>query len=202
MHPRQVAREGRVEAFGIESVDFVQLIGPGHAIARHFPDPATEPGEILRVTELALTQPQRFLRGVGLRHVPGHLGEAREGAVGSVQRRDHDVRTEQVAVLPDAPPLIPDAPFRGGLAQQALRLAGRPVLFREEPGERLPQNLFRGVSFDPLRPRVPGNDPARLVEREDGVIADALDQQLEQSGVTRGRFRPRYGHRLYGSGLS
>jgi hypothetical protein len=42
-----------------------------------------------------------------------------------------------------------------------------------------PQYFIRGIAFDALRPGVPAGDDPVGIEKEDRVIDDRLNQQLE-----------------------
>ncbi|HEU4579628.1 MAG TPA: hypothetical protein VFS67_15325 [Polyangiaceae bacterium] len=111
-----------------------------------------------------------------LGQVARHLREADQRTFGMTERRDHDVRPEPRAILPDAPALALEASLALGHLQ--LRVADRfPVdLRRIEHREVLADDLLREIPLDALGPRVPGGDAAVEVEDEDRVVPDALDE--------------------------
>ena len=112
-------------------------------------------------------------------HVARHLGEAAQPAVRVAQRRDRHVGPEAAAVLAHAPAFGPEAAFALRAAQALLRLAGVTVLWRIEQRDRPADDLARAVALDALRAVVPADDAPAAVEKEDGVVGDALHQQPE-----------------------
>ena len=67
--------------------------------------------------------------------------------------------------------------FAGGDRKDFFRQAGRTIFRRVEAREMLADNFFRSVALQALGTGVPGGDESPRIEREDGVIGDAFDQQ-------------------------
>jgi hypothetical protein len=108
------------------------------------------------------------------------LGEADQLPLRVAERGDHDVRPEERAILAHAPSFLLEVPFAGGRLELVFRMAARDHLLRVEDGEVLPDRFVRGVALELLRACIPAEDVAVRIQREDRVVADALDQQSVQ----------------------
>ncbi len=91
--------------------------------------------------------------------------------------RDASISEEPRAVLPAEPPFV-----AGGFAFQGPpKLHGwcahDAVFGREENIERLPDDLFGPIAEHLAGAGIPGLDPARRVQRDDGVILDAVEEE-------------------------
>src|SRR5205085_2908875 len=64
---------------------------------------------------------------------------------------------------------------------------GNLVVFGIEDREMLPDDLRGGIALEPFGALVPGRDVPRRVEREDGVVGDAFDQELIKIGIAAPR---------------
>ncbi len=111
--------------------------------------------------------------------VPGDLGETLQPAFGIPESGEDAVGHEAGAVLADPPALVLAAPFQGDLAQDFGRAADGQLLLREKAGEMPSQGFALGVAREPLRPGVPGGEPALGIHHEDRVIPDAGHQGAE-----------------------
>jgi hypothetical protein len=120
-----------------------------------------------------------------LAEVASDLGEADEFPLRVAKRRDDDVGPELRSVLPNAPALILHRALSLGNLQLALRLPALLILRRIEDREVLADDLLRRITLEPLGARVPRDDVAGGIEREDGVIVDRLDQQPIEVGPER-----------------
>ena len=129
---------------------------------------------------------QRQLRATALGYITRHLGEPDHRAVRVAQRRDDHVGPEAGAVLAHPPTLVFHAALAGGKREQTRRLARLHGVRRIETGEVLPDDLFRAVSLETLRARIPRKHPPRAIEHENGVVTHTLDQETETVRGLRG----------------
>jgi len=99
---------------------------------------------------------------------------------------DDDASPETASVLSDAPSLVLEpAVLRRG-HELHLRLPGRDVRRGIEGREVATDDLVRLVALELPRADVPGQDLAVRVEGEDGIVADARDEQsIELGGFVR-----------------
>jgi hypothetical protein len=102
------------------------------------------------------------------------------------QRRDDHVRPEARAVLSDAPSLVLEPAMVSRGHELHLRLPRRDVRRGIEGREVATDDLVRLVALELPRADVPGQDLAVRVEGEDGIVADARDEQpIELGGFVR-----------------
>ncbi len=92
---------------------------------------------------------------------------------------DRDIGPKRRAVLAHAPSGIDKAALFRGYLQLVLRPAALFRFGRIKDRKVLPDDLARRVALDPLSPAVPGGHPAIGIEHEDGVFADAFDQEAK-----------------------
>src|SRR6185437_2380406 len=123
---------------------------------------------------------ESLLRDAALAQVAGHLGEAAQHTGFVAYRRDHHVRPEPAAVLPDAPALVLEPALCFRHFQFVIRPAGVLGRLWIERGEMLTDNLRTAVPFHTPRPLVPTGYMPRGVEQEDGIVLDALHQEAEK----------------------
>ena len=64
----------------------------------------------------------------------------------------------------------------GGDGEHLLRAAALDVFRGKETGKVAPDNLFRTVALDALRPGIPAHNPALRVQHKDGVVLDSVEQ--------------------------
>src|SRR5262249_34328957 len=129
--------------------------------------------------QLLLAAAQRLFLLAPLGQVAGDLGVALQLAVRIAQRGDHHAGPEARAVLADAPAFVLDAALLAGAAQLFARPAGGDLVGWVEALERLADDLRCRVALDALRAGIPARHAAVGVEQEDGVVADAVDEQAE-----------------------
>src|SRR5204863_10008790 len=96
--------------------------------------------------------------------------------------RQRDVGPKARAVSPHAPGFTAPRAITQGGVECLLRLAGRCVIRREEDREVTAENLLRRVSFDALRAGIPAGYVSLRIQQEDGVVADAVNEQPEPLG--------------------
>src|SRR5215468_7175409 len=102
---------------------------------------------------------------------------------GVITKRGYDyLRFERRSVLADAQTLITNVSAARGFAEVALRFSGGNVIRRIEGGEVFADDLLSRVTFDFLRTGVPGDDIAVGVQQVDGVLFDAIYQDMELLG--------------------
>src|SRR6185312_3937398 len=82
-------------------------------------------------------------------------------------------------VLADSPALVFEASFARGDVELVTGKSRRDRLLRIEHLERSSDDLVARVTFDPLGAGVPADDSAGRIERDEGVVLDALYQQPE-----------------------
>src|SRR5690606_26811253 len=114
-----------------------------------------------------------------LGQVARDLAKADQPAVRRAQRGDDDVGPEPGAVLADAPAVVLEPAVLAGQSQFGAGPVALVGLVGIEDGEMFAQDLIGGVAVDRLPAAGPGDDVAAGVEHEDGVVADALDEEPE-----------------------
>src|SRR6185312_8285230 len=186
---RQIRRDrfGRVEPSERPPDDLGRL-EPANALGAGIPrcDPPLRvehvngviPNTFDEQAEILFANANRFFGLAPLGQIPRDLGESDELATVVTQRGDDDVGPEARAVLPKAPAFILEA---AGVRRRAQLELWKPLgdqLGRVEDGEMLTDGLLGRVALQPLGAGVPTPDIAPGIEREDGVVGYALDQQL------------------------
>ena len=63
-----------------------------------------------------------------------------------------------------------------GDGEHLLRAAALDVFRGKETGKVAPDNLFRAVALDALRPGIPAHNLALRVQHENGVVLDSVEQ--------------------------
>src|SRR5581483_4865197 len=127
--------------------------------------------------ERLLAPRKRIAAGLLLAAVAGGL-HVRRDRVGSVAHGGHlAARPEAAPVLPHPPPLERLA-REAGPAEELLGDPGLRVCPLEERGIRLPRDLPGGESEDLGRPGAPGLDLPLGADREDGLPAQAVQQEF------------------------
>src|SRR6185503_13340769 len=87
-------------------------------------------------------------------------------------------------VLPDAPALFLIGAGAGCDLELAARLFAGEVFRDVELREVLPDDLVGAVAFDALGTGIPGENVAVRIESEDGVVANAFDEEpIESVGL-------------------
>ena len=127
--------------------------------------------------ELFLACPQRVFGRLALGQVARDLGEADKLARRQIHRIDDHGGPEPRAVLAHAPAFSLELAGPQRLFQRAPRKVGRPVFFRVEPREMLPDDFMGRIALEALGARIPARHHAGGIEHVDGVIVDRLDQQ-------------------------
>ena len=112
--------------------------------------------------------------------VPGDLGEALQPALG-IPEGGEDAVGHGSGCRPCGPasPRPRMRPFKATSRRIFGRAADGQLLLREEAGEVPSQGFALGVAREPLRPGVPGGEPALGIHHEDRVIPDAGHQGAE-----------------------
>ena len=123
-----------------------------------------------------------LLGSAPLGQIARDLGETNDLAARVAQRRDDHVRPEASAVLAKAPSFV----FEPAIARRMHQLVGGLSRFDVsrwiEDREVASDDLVRLVALELVRTDVPGQDVAVSVESEDGIVADAGDEQSIQLG--------------------
>jgi hypothetical protein len=136
-------------------------------------------GRVRRLGAL-LRRDQRLLRPLPRGEVARDLGEADQVPVVLVaERREHQLRVEEGAVLPLPPRLAHPAPVRLGVAQVLLGLAAVPRVGRVEGAEVLADDLVGPPPLHPLGADVPRRDAAARIQGEDRVVLHLVDEEPE-----------------------
>ena len=178
MTPDDLSRAVALEPFGarVPGRDVaVQVEHEDGVVADAFDD---EPESLLALA-------QRLFGLASLGEISGHLGEPGQLASFVAERRDHHVRPESRSVLPNPPAFVLETPRIRGGAQLELGEPPGDQLARVEDREVLPDDLGGGIALDALGAGVPAQDVPVGVQREDGVVPDALDQQAIQVALVR-----------------
>src|SRR4029077_5260830 len=144
------------------------------------------PDALNEESEALLTLSERLFGEAALGQVAGDFGEPNEMPGMVSQRGDDHVCPEATAILADAPTLVlePSNPRR--FLELELGKTLFDFLARVKDREMFSDHFVRGVALEALRAGVPAQDVAVRVERENGVVADALDEQaMELAGLVR-----------------
>jgi hypothetical protein len=134
---------------------------------------------LLGLEQGGLSLRQGLLRFPPLGDVAGDLRKTDQIAALIVDRVHDHARPEAGPVLAQAPALVLEPALAGRSLERPGGKAGRPILFRVELREMMPDDLVLEVSLDPLRPGIPVGDMPLRVEHVDGVIGHALHEQPE-----------------------
>src|SRR6478735_10573836 len=151
----------RYDAARVEQVDRIV----GHALNQH--------------AKSTLAFGQGALCGVPLGEVPRDLGKADKCAGLVMDGIEYRGDPESGAVLADPPAFGLEAADLPRLRERFLRQAGVPVLPGEELREVPADDFVRCVAFHPFGAGIPACDDALGREHVQGVIGNALDQELE-----------------------
>ena len=128
-----------------------------------------------------LTLPQGLLGSLAISDVAGDLCEADQVAGVVPDGVDDDARPEATAVLAHPPAFGFEHSLGQGDGEGLLGRSGLLILWAVEAGEVLADDLASRIALEALRARVPtAHNPLRI-KHEDGVIADAINEQLEAS---------------------
>ncbi len=150
---------GRDHSLGIEHEDGVVLHG------------------LNELTKAFLACAERLLCRAAIGEITRDLREPDVRTTVVEERRDDDVRPDERAVLPEPPTLVLESPIANGGRELHWRLAARDVRGRVEDREVAPDDLRGRVSLHSPRPLVPGEHAPFGVEREDRVVAHAVDEK-------------------------
>ena len=124
-----------------------------------------------------------FLLGAAtLGEVTRDLRESDHGATLVAQRRDDDVGPEARSVLAKPPPLVLEPAISRRGHELHFGLSGGDVLGGIERGEVPSDDLVRLISLEVRGAGVPREDVAARVEGEDGVVANAGDEETIELG--------------------
>src|SRR6266487_1266661 len=126
---------------------------------------------------------------------------------GVITKRSNDnLRFESRSVFSDSQTLITNVSATGSFAQIALWFAGGNIVCCVERREVFADDFFRGVTFDFLCTGVPGDDVAIGIQQVNGILLDAIHQDVElfgglvQCGATgqllKHRLRRKYSHTI------
>ena len=151
----------RYDTAGIEQVDGVI----DHTLNQH--------------AETALAIDQGLVRRLSLREVPGDLGKADKSAVLVMDGIKNGADPKPAAVLADPPTFGLKASDLPRNRQCPLRQPGVPVLRGEKARKVLADDFVRLIALHPLGAGIPAGDDALRGYHVDGVVDDALDQELE-----------------------
>src|SRR5262249_10640698 len=133
----------------------------------------------LGLHQLFLRFLQRDLRLPALADIARDLGEANQLAALVGDAIDHHAGPETRTVLAHAPALRLEFSAAGGGGECPLRRAGVAILLTVKTAVMLTDDLLGAIALDALRARIPVADDPVGIEHEHGVVADAIDQQLE-----------------------
>jgi hypothetical protein len=146
------------------------------------------------------------VRRLSLREVPGDLGKADKSAVLVMDGIKDGADPKPAAVLADPPTFGLKASDLPRNRQCPLRQPGLPVLRGEKARKVLADDFVRPIALHLLGTGIPAGDDALRGYHVDGVVDDALDQELEArriAGFSPGgpgsrRLNGTFGHGLPG----
>src|SRR5262249_20263027 len=99
---------------------------------------------------------------------------------GLITKRSNDnFCFERRSVLADAKTLITNVSSTRGFSQVALRFASGNVVSCIEGGEVLADDFVARETLNFFRTRVPGNDVAIGIQKVNGVLLDAIHEDME-----------------------
>ncbi len=135
--------------------------------------------EFLNLEQLFARLRQFGFGFAAIRHVARDLGESDKLALRVADRIDDHACPKTGPVLAHAPALLLVAPRQLGRRERLLRRTRRTIFRRVERADVPADDFMRGVALDPLGAPIPAGDDSFWIEQIDGIIDDALDEQLE-----------------------
>jgi hypothetical protein len=117
--------------------------------------------------------------GISLGTIPQDLPISDNVARFIIDPGEYTFTPEPAPILPYMPSLIFRSPGPAGRIEFQLHVAVCDVLRGEEHASRLPQDFVSLVTENALRPGVPARDAIVRIERDEGVVANGIDEYSE-----------------------
>ena len=143
----------------VQQDDLSARVHHHHGIGSRFQQPAVLRSRLLAFAEIA-----------------ADLGKAAQISRRIAQRGAGDIGQKPGAIFPHPHALFFVPAAGGGDGEHFLRAAALDVFRGKETGKIAPDNLFRAVALDALRPGIPTHNPALRVQHENGVVLDSVEQ--------------------------
>ena len=179
----QYARDARIA--GIFGDELMAGLDDGEQIVEIMRDAAGELADHLLLLGLVTILPQRFKLAL-LRDVPDDFHESGGGTVSVMHRLDRGVGPEPLTGFANPPALLFIFSGMAGPGQAALRQQGGDIFRRIEAGEMLADDLSPGIALQFFGADIPGLYIAFEIEAENGVIVNAVQNDLQRGGGTWG----------------